>query len=162
MNVDEAIAAAERLLPGEPMGPGEKDPRWQAIIKLEEFIPTNPEQVWAFVKKWGTSANEDVRAAIATCLLEHLLEDQFEWIFDEVQMAVRANPYFADTFAKCWQFGQAERPPNSSRFRALIEEAAIRRTLCKYWTLRQQGKAIPSIPRPAPSSWRRRICISPT
>jgi hypothetical protein len=131
MNLDEAIAAAERLLPGEPTAPGQKDPRWQAIIKLEEFIATNPEQVWAFVKKWGTSANEDLRAAIATCLLEHLLEAQFERIIDEVQVAVRSSPCFADTFAKCWQFGQAELPPNSSRFRALMKEATIRRTSCK-------------------------------
>lgn len=41
--------------------------------------------------------------------------------------AVRSNPYFADTFTRCWPFGQSDRSPNSARFDALKKEALRQR-----------------------------------
>ena len=70
MTVQEAIADAESLLPGQPAAEGEVDPRWQAIIDVSEFIQTDPEPVWSFVSRWGSSPDEDLRMAIATCILE--------------------------------------------------------------------------------------------
>ena len=36
--VQEAIEAAEKVLPGEVAPPGETDPRWQAIMLIEDFV----------------------------------------------------------------------------------------------------------------------------
>ena len=36
--VHRAIARAERVLPGKPAAEGKRDPRWQAIIRVGEFI----------------------------------------------------------------------------------------------------------------------------
>jgi len=71
MTVEETIAAAESVLPGEAPPEGEIDPRWQAIVAVGEFIEEEPEAVWSFIVRWGASPDEDLRAAIATCLLEH-------------------------------------------------------------------------------------------
>lgn len=73
MTVDQAIRDAELVLPGEPVAEG-TDPRWQAIIAVGGFIDTAPEPVWSFIRRWGRSPDADLRDAVATCLLEHLLE----------------------------------------------------------------------------------------
>ena len=119
MNVHEAIEAAERVLPGEPAPEGEQDARWQAIIGVAEFIETAPDEVWAFVQRWGSHRNEDLRAAIATCLLEHLLDAHFDRLFPETEKLALQNPLFADTFMQCWKFGDVELPENEARFDAL-------------------------------------------
>ena len=41
-SVQQAIRDAEKLLPGVPAPDGEPDPRWQAIIKVGEYIETEP------------------------------------------------------------------------------------------------------------------------
>lgn len=122
MNVEEAIAVAERLLPGVAAPEGETDPRWQAIIQLGDFIETDAEAVWEFIGRWGCHEDEDLRAAIATCLLEHLLDQRFEEYFPKVEVAVRSHRLFARTFVTCWKMGQAKEPGNAARFDRLQEE----------------------------------------
>jgi hypothetical protein len=117
--VHDVIAAAERILPGKEAPEGELDPRWQAIIEVGEFIETAPEEVWAFILRWGSHPDEDLRAAIATCLLEHLLDADFERFFPLVEERTLQEPLFADTFTKCWKFGQSRVPHNTARFDAL-------------------------------------------
>lgn len=114
MSVFEAIRAAEALLPGEPSS--EIDPRWQAIIVVERFVESSPEPVWEFVRRWGSHPQEDLRDAIATLLLEHLLEHHFEAIFPRVEAATAADALFADLFLRCWKFGQSELPANAAKF----------------------------------------------
>lgn len=127
MPVMELIRQAEGMLPGTPAPDGEDDPRWQAIIAIGEYIETHPEEIWSFVARWGTSAQEDLRAAIATCLLEHLLEHHFELIFPRVEQSAEADRMFADTFSRCWKFGQAELPENASKFDTLHRLCQSRR-----------------------------------
>lgn len=119
MSVKELIRDADALLPGTPAPEGAEDPRWQAIIAIGEHVETHPEEVWSFVARWGISVQEDLRSSIATCLLEHLLEHHFESIFPRVQRLAEADRMFADTFARCWKFGQAEWPGNARRFDTL-------------------------------------------
>jgi hypothetical protein len=119
MDVNEAIRAAEKALPGRPAKGQDEDPRWQAIIAVEEFVESDPDAVWSFVERWGTCPDEDLRAAIATCLLEHLLEYHFSGLFPKVEAAVNRSREFADTFSRCGQFGQSELPKNKARFEAL-------------------------------------------
>ena len=95
MNVAYAIRKAERVLPGTEAPEGELDPRWQAIICVADHIEHHPDEVWRFTRKWGAHANADLRAAVATCLLEHLLEHHFDRIFPLVSEACqRSKRYF--------------------------------------------------------------------
>jgi hypothetical protein len=116
MTVQEAIERAEAILPGVPAPEGEEDPRWQAIILVEEFIESNPEEIWTFTSKWGQHEDEDLRMAIATCLLEHLLEHHFAQIFPKVESLAHRSARFAKTFSYCAKFGQSEENVNSLRF----------------------------------------------
>lgn len=108
-NVDvwEAIKRADGVLPGVPTADGEIDPRWQAIIEIGEHIEHEPDAVWDFVAKWGVHPDPDLRMAIATCLLEHLLQHHFELIFPRVEALVGASATFAECFQCCAQIGQA-------------------------------------------------------
>ncbi len=119
MSVNDAIDRANSLLPGIPTESG-TDPRWQAIIAVAEYVEDEPEEVWSFAVRWGSHEQEDLREAIATCLLEHLLEYHFELIFPRVAIEVERNRVFRDTFCRCWKFGQSEMPGNSERFDKLL------------------------------------------
>jgi len=118
MHVHDAIREAESLLPGEP-AEDSPDPRWQAIIRLGEYIESDPEAVWEFIRQWGGHPQKDLRDAIATCLLEHLLEHHFATYFPRVEELALADPRFADTFQRCWRFGQADERGNAERFKRL-------------------------------------------
>jgi len=122
VTVKEALAVAEQLLPGSPALEGAEDPRWQAIIEVAMFAETEPEIIWPFVLKWGFHEQEDVRAAIATCLLEDLLQYHFDLLFPRVAAAARSNNYFAKTTTQCWKFGQAKEPTRAARLDALCAE----------------------------------------
>jgi hypothetical protein len=122
MNVQEALVKAEQLLPGVPEPDGTEDPRWQAIIQLGNFVEHEPETIWPFVLKWGSHEDDDVRAAIATCLLEHLLEYHFDLLFARVEEAARANVWFARTTALCGKFGDAGEPERAVRFDNLLTD----------------------------------------
>ena len=114
------IRRAERILPGKPAPDGENDPRWQAIIKIEDFVETQPEAVWAFVRRWGKHPDPDLRSAIATLVLEHLLQYHFDFIFPSVENEVRASERFKDTLKRCWKLGQAKKPRNAAKIDRLL------------------------------------------
>jgi hypothetical protein len=122
MDVWDAIADAERVLPGQTAPDEESDPRWQAIIKVEDFIPKEPDAIWSFILRWGICTDEDLRDAVATCLLEHLLEYHFTRFFPQLEEAVRGNAVLADTFSGCWKLGQAKEEDNAKRFDDLQAE----------------------------------------
>ena len=65
--------------------------RWQAVIVIGESIATNPEGVWQVVAEFGNSSDDDMRAAIACVLLEHLFEEDFETYFSRVREEIRAG-----------------------------------------------------------------------
>jgi hypothetical protein len=122
MTVHKSIKRAEKILPGAAAPEGENDPRWQRIIEIGMHIESDPEPIWEFVARWGSHKDEDLRSAIATCLLEHLLQHHFDLIFPRVQSLVQTDPLFANTFTMCWKMGQAESPQNARRFDALMEQ----------------------------------------
>jgi len=113
--VQRAIDRAESILPGTPAPEGKRDPRWQAIIRISEFIETQPEAVWKFAHRWGKHAQADLRMAVATCLLEHLLEHHFDALFPRVRRAALESARFANSLELCAPFGQAELPKNAAR-----------------------------------------------
>ena len=124
MTVDETIAAAEAILPGRAALEGELDSRWQAVIAVAEFIEIEPKVVWSFAKRWGCSSDADLRMAISTCVLEHLLEHHFDVFIGRVEEAARADRLFGDMVTSCWKFGQSEHTSRAARFDRLI--ASIR------------------------------------
>lgn len=122
MDASEAIKQAESILPGHAAPEGENDLRWQAIMRIEDFIEEEPDAIWPFILRWGTSDDEDLRTAIGVLLLEHLLGYHFPRFFPLVEDSVRRSPHLADTFLRCWKMGQAKEPVNSERFDALQVE----------------------------------------
>ena len=96
--------------------------RWQAAIALGEFAASNPERIWPLVLKHGSRRNSDVRTAIATCVLEHILEHHFAAFFPKVVEAARHNRWFSGTFLACGRMGQSEQPQNAKRWKRLEKE----------------------------------------
>jgi hypothetical protein len=115
MTIEEAIAAAESILPGHAAPDGEIDPRWQAIIAVSEFIEAEPELVWSFGRKWGAHPDDDLRMAISTCVLEHLLEFHFDAFISRVEEAAKVDRLFSKTVSNCWKFGQSHEPTRAAR-----------------------------------------------
>ena len=66
--------------------------------------------------------------AIATCLLEHLLEMHFDAYFPKVAKEAHANPQFARTVEICEAFGATEEAENLGRFERLKRELRGRTT----------------------------------
>ena len=124
MTVEQVIEEAERRLPGVAAPEGAEDPRWQALIRVGEFIESDPERVWAFVRRWGSAPDPDLRSGVAVCLLEHLLQHHFLRIFPRVVEAVRTDPAFAGCFLMCWPSGQSEEPRHRILFEELQAEAS--------------------------------------
>src|SRR5688572_21562450 len=88
----------------------DNDCRWQAMMIFGGMVKTNPEAVWEVVCEHGTSADDDIRDAVATVLLEHLLEHHFDAYFPKLKQCIEAGEsLLADTLSRCWLFGQAER-----------------------------------------------------
>lgn len=122
MTVSDAIERAEATLPGSAAPEGAVDPRWQALITIGDFVEDEPDAVWSFVERWGAYPDDDLRAAIATCLTEHLLEHHFDLIFPRLKSLARSDPCFAQMVHLCALFGEAERPDNAARIRNLKTE----------------------------------------
>ncbi len=122
MTVTEAIHQAEAILPGIPVPEGELDPRWQAIIAIAEFIKDEPEAVCSFAERWGQHPDEDLRVAIATCVLEHLLEHHFDLVFPRIERLARSSRPFAQAVSMCWLFGKTKNPANAETFGELLRE----------------------------------------
>ena len=132
MNVIEAIQNAAAILPGEYAAAGEKDYRWKATIAVGDFVESERDAVWAFVERWGVHADDDLRMAIATCVLEHLLEYHFDLSFPRLERLARSNPWFAEMVGWCSPFGEAELPENAAGINRLVKELrnADGRTRC--------------------------------
>lgn len=124
MTVEETISVAESILPGHTAPDGEIDARWQAIIAVSEFIEAEPELVWSFARKWGAHPDDDLRMAVSTCVLEHLLEYHFDAFISRVEEAAKADQLFANMVTNCWNFGQSAEPTRAARFDRLL--ASIR------------------------------------
>jgi len=122
MTSAEAIAQAKALLPGTAAPEGAEDPRWQAIIAVSAFVDSDPQAVLAFVQRWGVHPDLDLRQAIATCALEHLLESQFDACVPAVERLARSNRLFVETLAMCWRFGDLEVPENAAKFQELLQQ----------------------------------------
>ena len=95
--------------------------RWEAASHLAEYLDDPPSDVWKLILTHGSSDDEDLRSAIATCVLEHLLEKFFDQYFPLLESEVRnGNRNLMKTLKLCWKFGESERPLNSDRWDQLV------------------------------------------
>lgn len=92
----------------ELVGDSNNDCRWQACIVISEFLMEYPDELWAIALHYGTDDDEDMRDAIATVILEHLLEMHRSRYLPLAHLAADANPLFADTLQRCWWFGDGD------------------------------------------------------
>ena len=103
----------------------DEDTRWQAAIALCEYCESDRDAklIWPLIVKWGSHENKDVRMAIATCVLEHILGYHFDTYFEKCAEIVRSgNLMFGFTFSMCGKFDQSRDTANSKRMDALDEE----------------------------------------
>lgn len=122
VSVAQAVARAEAILPGCAAPDGQSDPRWQAIIAVAERMGEDIDAVWSFAARWGISDDPDLRAAIATCVVEHLLDENFERIFPLVARLAKEDRNFAKTVKLCWTPDGNAKPQHLAAFNALLEE----------------------------------------
>lgn len=86
------------------------------------LIAASPGEVWSIVKKFGTIDIPDLRTAVATCILEHLLEQHFEEFFPLLENEVMGgNQLLGETFLECWKLELADIPKNSAKWDRLEE-----------------------------------------
>lgn len=98
-----------------------KELRWEAASQLAEYINDSPSDVWRLVLEHGSSDDEDMRSAIATCVLEHLLESFFDPYFHLLELEVGGgNRNLMETLKLCWKLGESEHSVNSARWDELI------------------------------------------
>lgn len=74
--------------------------RWEAAVAAGELIAVRPLDVWSIVKKHGSIDDPDLRTAVATCILEHLLEHHFEDFFPLLEKEIEGgNLLLGETFS---------------------------------------------------------------
>jgi hypothetical protein len=96
--------------------------RWQALIVIGEFLKQDPALVWPVIRIHAVSKDDDMRTAVATVLLEHLLEYHLSRYWHRVRRAaLTESPLFADTLSRCAHFGLAQ--PHSREIRSVVARA---------------------------------------
>ena len=91
------------------------------IMAVLQYLPEQTEEVWVFIRQWGSHEEDDLRAAIATCLLEHLLDAHFDLIFPRLETAAIDDFRFADTISSCWILIAKEHPDRLARFNRVLD-----------------------------------------
>lgn len=122
MNAYDATEQASALLANEPPPEGMRDPRWQALLVVTSHIEDEPDLVWEFIEEWGGSEREDIREAVATCLLEPLLELHCDTYLTMLEERTISDTFFAEMFLRCDRFGKACEPRNAKRFDQLKKQ----------------------------------------
>ena len=100
MSVDTAIERAKATLACAPVEQGQ-DPRWQGIIDLGEYLQSEPQRIWTFIEELHDIQDEDLRSALATCLLEHLIEEHPDYREKAEHLASRSVE-FRRMLEMCW------------------------------------------------------------
>ena len=78
--------------------------RWQALILIGESIEAAPAAVWKVIKKYGRWPDSDMRAAVGTVLLEHLIAERPKDMLRKLRAELRdGEDLLRDTLAHCWQ-----------------------------------------------------------
>jgi hypothetical protein len=92
------------------IGSKNNDIRWQSLIVIGEYIPygRRNDEIRRLILEF-CRIDEDMQDALATVLLEHLLQHDFNrsltWIKEQLKQGTK---YFQELVERCWQFGQLD------------------------------------------------------
>lgn len=108
---------------------GDTEAVWQ-IAASEPYADTaytNPRSIWPEVLAALRVADEEIAAAIGTCLLEHMLEVDFAFFNAVIAENMPCVPMLAEAMSISAKFGQSKLSSNSAAFDALKERACLLR-----------------------------------
>jgi hypothetical protein len=93
---------------------------WQIAADSWDDATERPANAWPHIIDVLAVADDDSIAAIATCILEHVLEHDFTY-FDRVEQEIAAgNAAVLRAFFLCSKFGQSKLPENERRWDKLV------------------------------------------
>lgn len=116
-----AFASPDLLQLNADLGSNDERRIWNAAEIMGEYAEHHPSAIWCLTLIHASSADTEVRQAIATCVLEHILEYHFDTFFDLIENAIQGgDERLRDTLKICWKFGQADLPKNRNRWDRLI------------------------------------------
>jgi hypothetical protein len=97
---------------------------WSACAVLSYFVDRFPGQLFELIRAVVTGSSDDQRTALATCLLEHLLERNFDEIVKSIAEERNAQLRFdlADVLSRCWPCGEAKRSAKWQKLETLLCE----------------------------------------
>jgi hypothetical protein len=97
------------------------DEIWQEAIRLAEYLDREPDRVFAIAMKALSIAREaDTLDALATCIIEHILERNFSY-FDHIEKEInRGNGRMIYALAMCRKFGESRNDVNAQRWEDLL------------------------------------------
>lgn len=101
---------------------GDRVKRRKAAVDLAEHAENFPELVWPLVVKYGSSKDGNLRVAIATCVLDRVLQFHFDEYFPKAEeLVLEGNPEFREALNCCWKYGLSEDELNASRWEKLLK-----------------------------------------
>jgi hypothetical protein len=115
---------------------GDEKRYWKAAADACEYVQKAPNLIWPLVVKAGSSEEEDLRMAMAACVLEHLLGEHFEEYFPKVKELINAgNRNLRSTLEFCSKMDQSEEERNSSQWDELVYNSATpkEKESIEYW-----------------------------
>jgi hypothetical protein len=108
---------------------GDEEAVWRVAANepYGDLAYSDPRSIWPEVLATLKISNKEMAAAIGTCLLEHMLEVDFDFFHDAISESLSDVPMLAEAMLISSKFGQSKSPPNSALFDAL--KARARQTL---------------------------------
>ncbi|MCP4562756.1 MAG: hypothetical protein GY873_21395 [Bosea sp.] len=89
-----------------------------------EAAYSRPRDIWSEIKECIEIGDESAIAAISSCIVEHMLQVDFEYFAREIKIELdKGNVPMADCMSTCGKFGQSLLPENSNLFDLLKQRS---------------------------------------
>jgi len=101
----------------------DNDCRWQSLIVCSEFMEVATDEIWEIILEYGNSNDEDMRSVVATILLEHFFENNFELkrqYLNDLEQKILKDRYvnLRKTLSMCWSSRLAAKFPELVKYKA--------------------------------------------
>ena len=95
---------------------------WEIAGAMGDDALTRPNAIWDDVASALRYAEDDGITAIASCILEHVLENSFDEYIGRVEAEIASgNRNMLEALKRSWKFEQAKTSANSERWDRIIE-----------------------------------------
>ncbi len=118
----------------EAIASGDAEAVWKLCATEEVYrrAYTSPRELIDEIISIVDKCDEEMLTAIGTCLLEHMLEVDFSYVFDKITNSIDSGCLpMASCFSVCSKFGQSNEPDNSINFDKLKEKSDALERLTK-------------------------------